>query len=179
LATGEAGSPAVDREETDPDRAMTRARHAFVAKVTEDYERWSYNTAVAACMSFVNDLYHYVQSEAGPRRQTLDDAVDALLLVLAPMTPHITAELWQMRTGRHIHEERWPAFDPELARAETVTMIVQINGKVRDRIDIDASSTEEEMEKLALASPRIVDHLAGRTPRNIIIVVPKLVNIVI
>jgi leucyl-tRNA synthetase len=178
LATGEAGSPPVEREETDADRDLTRARHAFVAKVTDDYERWSYNTAVAACMSFVNDLYHYVQSESGPRRQTLDDAVDALLLVLAPMTPHVTAELWEMRRGGHIHEMGWPTFDPELATAETVTMIVQVNGKVRDRIEISASSTEEEMVKVALASPKVIEHLAGRTPRKVIVVVPKLVNLV-
>ncbi|MDQ3945834.1 MAG: leucine--tRNA ligase [Actinomycetota bacterium] len=179
LATGEAGSPAVDREETDADRAVTRARHAFVAKVTDDYERWSYNTAVAACMTFVNDLYHYVQSDAGPRRETLDDAVDALLLALAPMTPHVTAELWEIRTGGHIHEVAWPTFDPELARAETVTMIVQVNGKVRDRIDVDAAVTEEEMETVALASARVIEHLDGRTPRQVITVAPKLVNFVV
>jgi len=70
------------------------------------------------------------------------------------------------------------SFDPELAKAETVTMIVQVNGKVRDRIEVDAAITEEDMEKVALASTRVQEHLGGRTPRNVIIVRPKLVNIV-
>jgi leucyl-tRNA synthetase len=180
LATGEAGSTAVDREETDADRAVLRGRHALVGKVTDDFDRWGYNTAVAACMEYVNDLYKYIQSEDGPRRETLDDAIDAVLLVLAPMAPHISAELWERRhgAGAHIHEEPWPSFDPELAKAETVTMIVQVNGKVRDRIDVDAAITEENMEKVALGSARVQEHLGGRTPRNVIIVRPKLVNIV-
>jgi leucyl-tRNA synthetase len=180
LATGEAGSPPVDRPETDADRAVIRARHALVAKVTDDFERWGYNTGVAACMEYVNDLYRYIQSGEAPRRQTLDEAVDALLLVLAPMAPHISAELWERRhgAGAHIHEELWPVYDAELAKAETVTMIVQVNGKVRDRIDVDAAVTEEEMEKVAMASARVQEHLGGRAPRNVIIVRPKLVNIV-
>ena len=180
LATGEAGGAPVERDETDADRAVTRGRHALVGKVTDDFERWGYNTAVAACMEFVNDLYKYVQAEGGPRRATLDEAIDALLLVLAPMAPHISAELWERRhgAGAHVHEVAWPSFDPELAKAETVTMIVQVNGKVRDRIDVDSAIVEEEMEKVALASPRVQEHLGGRTPRNVIIVRPKLVNIV-
>ena len=180
LATGEAGSAPVNRDESDADRAVVRGRHALAARVTEDFDRWGYNTAVAACMEYVNDLYKYVQAEAGPRRETLEEAIDALLLVLAPMAPHLSAELWERRhgTGAHVHEQPWPAFDPELAKAETVTMIVQVNGKVRDRIDVDAAITEEDMEKVAMASTRIQEHLAGRTPRNVIIVRPKLVNIV-
>jgi leucyl-tRNA synthetase len=180
LATGEAGSPPVDRAETDADRAVVRARHAVVAKVTDDFERWGYNTAVAACMEYVNELYKYIQSADGPRRETLDEAIDALLLVLAPMAPHISAELWERRhgAGAYVHDEPWPSFDAELARAETVTMIVQVNGKVRDRIDVDAGIAEEEMEKVAMASARVQEHLAGRAPRNVIIVRPKLVNIV-
>jgi len=180
LATGEAGSPPVDRAETEADRAVVRARHGLVAKVTDDFERWGYNTGVAACMEYVNDLYKYIQSDDGPRRETLDEAVDALLLVLAPMAPHISAELWERRhgAGAHVHEEPWPAYDAELAKAETVTMIIQVNGKVRDRIDVDAAISEVEMEKVALASARVQEHLGGRAPRNVIIVRPKLVNLV-
>jgi leucyl-tRNA synthetase len=181
LAVGEAGSEPVERDETDADRAVTRARHALVAKVTDDVERWAYNTAVAACMEYVNELYRYVQSPEGPRRATLDDAIDALLLALAPMCPHVTAELWERRQGEgaHVHDERWPSFDPDLARAESVVMIVQVNGKVRDRIDVPASVSESEMEELALASPRVQELLGGRTPRRVITVPPNLVNVVV
>jgi leucyl-tRNA synthetase len=179
LATGEAGSAAVDRDETDADRAVTRGRHALVQKVTDDFDRWAYNTAVAAGMEFVNDLYHYVQSADGPRRATLDEAIDALLLALAPMCPHITAELWEQRHDAHIHTERWPSFDAGLAQAETVEMVIQVNGKVRDRIEVPAEIDEADMEQRAFASPRIQEILAGQTPRRVIKVPPKLVNIVV
>ncbi|HLF40937.1 MAG TPA: leucine--tRNA ligase [Acidimicrobiia bacterium] len=178
LATGEVGDPPVDRDETPADKEITRGRHALVRKVTDDFDRWAYNTAVAACMEYVNDLYRYAQSPDGARRATLDEAVDTLLLVLAPMAPHITAELWERRRGGHIHEEPWPTFDPDAADADTVTMIVQVNGKVRDRIDVDASITEEQMKERALASVKVAEHLGGREIRKVIAVPPKLINLV-
>jgi leucyl-tRNA synthetase len=94
------------------------------------------------------------------------------------MTPHITAELWEMRRGGHIHTEPWPTFDDALAAAEAVTMIVQVNGKVRDRIEVPAGVTEDQMRTLALESPRVAEILEGREPRKVITVPPKLVNIV-
>ena len=100
---------------------LERATHALVAKVSEDYDRWSYNTVVAACMEFTNLLYKHVQAGA-----PVDDAVDKLLLVLAPMTPHVTAELWEQRRGGHIHAESWPVADPELARLQSVAMVVGV-----------------------------------------------------
>jgi leucyl-tRNA synthetase len=179
LATGEAGSEPVEREVTDADRAITRGRHALVARITDEFERWSYNTAVAGCMEFVNDLYRYIQSEEGPRRATLDEAVDTLLLVLAPMVPHITAELWERRRGGHIHEEPWPTFDPELAQSETVEMVIQVNGKVRDRMAVDAGITKEQMVERAVASAKVQEHLGGHEPRRVITVPPKLINLVV
>ncbi|MGH8998989.1 MAG: leucine--tRNA ligase [Acidimicrobiia bacterium] len=173
----EAHAP-VERAETDADRAVIRARHGLVQRVGGDFERWSYNTAVAACMEFVNEVYHYVQSEEGPRQATLDDAVDTLLLVLAPMCPHLCAEAWEARHGGHIHDQAWPDFDPELAVAETVVMVVQVNGKVRERIEVPSGITEDEMRRRALASPKVAEVLEGRAPRKVITVPPKLVNIV-
>ena len=87
-----------------PTRRSHRSTHKMIDRITGDYDRWSYNTAVAACMEFTNELYRYVQADEGPHGETLDDAVDALLLVLAPAVPHITAELWEQRHGDHIHE---------------------------------------------------------------------------
>jgi leucyl-tRNA synthetase len=180
LATGEAGAEPVDRDGTDADRKVTRARHSLVAKATDDFERWAYNTAVAACMEYTNELYHYVQAAEAPRRETLDEAVDALLLVLAPMAPHIAAELWERRHGEgaHIHDQPWPGFDPALAQAETVTMVVQVNGKVRDRVEVAAGITEAEMTELALGSAKVQEHLGGREPRRVICVPPNLINLV-
>jgi leucyl-tRNA synthetase len=171
LATGDVAP--VDGA-TPPPGDLRRATHALLARVSEDYDRWSYNTAVAACMEFTNLLNKHAQAGA-----SVDEAVDALLLVLAPMTPHVTAELWERRhPGQHIHTQEWPAFDPALASALIETMIVQVNGKVRDRIEVDAGVDEAEMERLALASPRVQAVLEGAKPRKVITRPPRLVNLV-
>jgi leucyl-tRNA synthetase len=159
------------------DVAVRRATHRLIERVTRDYERWSYNTAVAACMEFVNLLHPYVHHDG--HMDVVDEAVDTLLLLLAPMTPHMAAEAWQRRHGNHIHLRAWPVSDPELATEERVTMVVQVNGKVRDRIEVAPDLVEDDAERLALASPAVVDCLAGAVPRRVIVKPPKLVNIVV
>jgi leucyl-tRNA synthetase len=186
LATGQV-TPGPERpperagpvEGTQPGDDLVHATHRLIARVDDDYERWSYNTAVAACMEFTNLVYRHVQSGAsGPE---VDAAVDSLLLLLAPMTPHITAELWERRKGDGalIHGEAWPEADPALAVVARETMIVQVNGKVRDRIDVAADVDEAEMQRLALASPRVHAALEGRTPARVVSRPPKLVNLVV
>jgi leucyl-tRNA synthetase len=181
VATGEApGSDAIaDREPTAADEAVERATHRLIARVTDELDRWSYNTAVAAFMEFVNDLFRYLQSEGGARRQTFDQAVDTLLLLMAPMAPHITAELWERRRGGHIHTEAWPEADPAMLTVERVTMIVQVNGKVRDRLDVPAGIDEAEAERLALASDKVRQQLDGGSPKKVIVRPPNLVNVVV
>ena len=107
-----------------------------------------------------------MRAPAGPQSDVLDEAFDALLGVMAPMTPHVTAELWERRhgPGPSIHARRWPEFDPELVRTETVTMVVQVNGKVRDRIEVDPAISEDDARDRALASPRVLEALAGAAP---------------
>ena len=164
---------------TEADETMVRARHRLVRDVTTDFERWSYNTAVAKYMAFVNDLYRYVQSDAGVHGPTLELAIDSLLRVMAPAVPHVTAELWARRhDGAHIHELDWPTADELLLVAETETMIVQVNGKLRDRIEVAADIAASDAEALAMASDRVVGFLAGAAPRKVIVRPPKLVNIV-
>jgi leucyl-tRNA synthetase len=167
-----------DRDPTGPDEEVERARHRLIARVDDDFARWSYNTAVAALMEFTNALYRYVQ--AGARRRTLDQAVDTLLLLMAPMAPHMTAELWERRRGEgaRVHGERWPVADPELVRLETVTLVVQVNGKVRDRLEVSADIDEAEAERLALGSPRVQELLGGAAPRKVVARPPRLVNVV-
>jgi len=179
LADGSFGATPVDRDPIPADVEIDRMANRLIARVSEDFERWSYNTAVAACMEATNDLYRYVQAPDGPRRATLDAAIDTLLLVMAPMVPHITAELWERRRGGHVHAEPWPVADPALLAVETVTMVVQINGKVRDRIEVDAAIGESEARDLALASSKVSEALAGTEPRTVIVRVPKLVNVVL
>ncbi|WP_334142718.1 leucine--tRNA ligase [Rhabdothermincola sp.] len=180
LATGAAlPTEAIDREPTEADEQIDKATHRLIARVTDEYERWSYNTAVAAFMEFTNQLYRYVQAEAAPRRETLDAAIDTLLLLMAPMTPHITAELWERRRGGHIHEQPWPEADPSKLTVDTVTLVVQVNGKVRDRLAVPAGIDAVEAERLALASPKVQANLAGRSPAKVIARPPKLINLVV
>ena len=158
---------------------LARAAHRLVARITDEFERWSYNTAVAACMEFTNLLTRHVQ--AGASGPPVEAAVDNLLLVMAPMSPHVTAELWERRhgAGRHIHAESWPGFDPALAAEDTVTMVVQVNGKVRDRIEVPAGIEEEAARQLALESPKVQSLLNGRLPSRIVARAPRLVNVVL
>jgi leucyl-tRNA synthetase len=150
---------------------VTRATHRLIEKVSDDSDRWSYNTAVAALMEFTNLLY---------KQGATDEAVDTVLLLLAPMTPHITAELWERRhAGEHIHEQKWPRADPDLARLQTVTMVVQVNGKVRDRLEVDPAIDEAEAERLALASDKVRDAINGAQPKKVIARPPRLVNLVV
>jgi leucyl-tRNA synthetase len=173
------GATIGEREPTPADLEIERATHRLVARITDEFERWSYNTAVAGCMEFVNDLYRYLQSDVGARRETLDDAVDHLLLVMAPMCPHITAELWERRGGGRIHDEAWPQADETKLTVESVTMVIQVNGKVRDRIEVDPGIGDDEARDRALASERVRRHLDGSEPRRVVVRAPKLVNVVL
>ncbi|MET0826694.1 MAG: leucine--tRNA ligase, partial [Acidimicrobiales bacterium] len=179
LGVGEAPGTVVDREAIPADIEQDRSRHRLIQRVTDGYERWSYNTSVSAFMEFTNGLYHYLQSEDGARRETLDAAVDSVLLLMAPMAPHITAELWERRRGGHIHTEPWPVADPAMTTVATVTMIVQVNGKVRDRIEVDAGIGEDDAVATALASAKVQAHLNGGQPKKVITRPPKLVNLVV
>jgi len=164
-------SPAVPAAQGDAVDDIERATHRLIERVSDEYARWSYNTAVASFMEFVNLLY---------KEGSTPFAIDSLLLLLAPMAPHVTAELWERRhPGEHVHEQPWPQFDASLALQERVTMVVQINGKVRDRIEVDVDIDTQEMERLALASVRVQEHLRGQLPKRVIPRAPKLVNLVV
>ena len=183
--TGEARHP------TEADEEIQTATHRLIDRVTRDFEKWAYNTAVAACMEFTNLLYRYVKQP--PRPETLDFAIDTLLLLMAPMVPHITAELWEIRHSDEangdeqapkshssdIHRQPWPTPDPKRLQVERCTMIVQVNGKLRDRIEVDATITEDEATQTALASPRVAPLLEGASPKRVIAKPPNLINLVV
>ncbi len=166
MAQAEA-QPAAPRD-SDVDRAV----HRTIAKVTEDLQTYSFNTAVAAMMELSNALQHAM----GPSR---DEGVSTLLLLLAPFAPYMTEELWERRGGRgSVHRQIWPAFDPTVAAAKEVTLVVQIDGKVRERITAPAGISNSDAEELALASPKVKAALAGRVIERKIVVPDRLVNIV-
>jgi len=166
MAQSEAEPPG--RRDPDVDRVV----HRTIAKVTDDLQTYSFNTAVAAMMELSNALQH----ATGPSR---DEGVATLLLLLAPFAPYMTEELWELRGGRSsIHREGWPTFDPAIAAAKEVTLVVQIDGKVRDRINAAAGISQPAAEELAMASPKVKAALHGRDPERTIFVPDRLVNFV-
>ena len=150
---------------------VDRAAHRLIQRVTDDFERWSYNTAIAAFMEFTNLLY---------KQGSTAFAIDTLLQLVAPAAPHMTAELWERRhPGEHVHTRAWPVADPELARLDTVEMVVQVNGKKRDVLEVDPAIGEADAEAAAMASAKVLEAIDGATPRKVIVRPPKLVNIVV
>ncbi len=159
-------------------RELSRTTHQTIKKVTEDLGRLHFNTMVAALMEFTNYLGKVKEAQAVT---TLDweKSIDTLLRLLSPTTPHLTEELWQ-KTGREysIHNQSWPVWDEALAKDEEITLVVQVNGKVRDRITVPASITEDEARQLAPDRPKIKPYLTDKTVTKVIYVPGKLVNLV-
>lgn len=165
-----------DDEET---RALRRKTHQTIKKVTEDLASFSFNTAVAALMEFRNALQEAKRSDLY-KTEAWDEAVESLLLLLSPMAPHITEELWSCLGHPYsIHQQVWPVWDKEIAAEETLTLIIQINGKLRDRLEVPVGIEEEKAKAVALTSENVQRHLGGAEPRKMIYVPGKLVNIVV
>jgi leucyl-tRNA synthetase len=159
-------------------REMRRLTHRTLQRVTADYEGFRWNTAIAALMEMTNGLSR--AREAGSvDGETWGEAIRTMLLMMAPITPHLAEELWERRGGSYsIHQQAWPKFDPDLARQDEVTLVVQVNGKVRDRIAVAADIGEEAAKELAVSSEQVQRQLQGREPRKVIYVPGKLINIV-
>jgi leucyl-tRNA synthetase len=156
-----------------PTPELERAVNRTIKAVTEDFESFGFNTAIARMMELVNELARL----KGPVPRA---AAEPLLKLLAPVAPFITEELWHRYGNRDsIHLEPWPSYDESLAAAEKVTMVVQVNGKVRDRIEVSPAISEEEMRMLALGSEKVRKYLDGREPDRIVTRRPNLVNLVI
>jgi len=168
-------TPAREKSHTE----LQRSTHQTIRKVTNDLERLRFNTMVAALMELSNYLARI--KEAGQvGNSAWQEAIDALLLLLAPSVPHLAEELWQL-TGHDysIHNQSWPEWDEELAREEEITLVVQVNGKLRDRITVPASITEAEAKEKALASQRVKTYLEDKESIRTIYVPGKLVNLVV
>ena len=157
--------------------ALRREVHGAVARVSADIERYGFNTAVAACMELTNTIYKHVH--AGTDETAVDEAVRTLLELLAPMAPHLAAEAFDRRYAEHVHTQAWPVADPAYLVADEVTMVVQVNGKLRDRIVVAAAISEAEATELALASEKVSELLGGAAPRRIVAKPPHLVNVVV
>ncbi len=163
----------------DADIGLRRAVHQSIRQVGSDLEAFKWNTAVAALMSLRNEL------SARRRRQDVSaevwfEAIETLLLLLAPFAPHVTEELWRRRGyTESIHMASWPAVDEAAAAEDRVTMVVQVNGKVRDRIEVPASIDATAAEQLALSSERVMAYTSESPVKKVIVREPHLVNVVV
>jgi len=167
----------------DADRSQRRMTHQTIGRVTTDIEqRQQLNTAVSAMMELVNSLYAFTDSKyVGPNSPpVVREALEALVRMLSPFAPHTCEELWEM-LGHHdgLSAAQWPEFDPQLAKPDFVVIPVQVNGKVRSRLTVPAESSEKELEKLALADPAVMAHLAGKQVKKVVVAKGRLVSLVI
>src|SRR3984957_990034 len=163
------------------DDEVRRVVHRTIDKVTYDLEHWGHNTAVAALMELLNAISKQARSDHGMERATLDEAIDTLVTLLAPMTPHVTAEIWELRHPgeKSVHVQPWPVADPELVKRAKVTMVVQVNGKVRARLEVPPDISMADASAEALEDAVISAALAGATPQRIVSRPPRLVNIIV
>ncbi|MCW2277110.1 leucine--tRNA ligase [Heliophilum fasciatum] len=165
------------------DRELVRMAHVTVKRVTEDIgQRFNFNTAVSAIMELVNALYLY-KDKVAPKAQNLSlikDALARLILVLAPFAPHISEELWQAIGGSgSVHQQSWPSYDPAALVQDQVPVVVQINGKVREKLQLPNGLDGEALQAAAMDNQRVQELIQGKTIVKVITVPNKLVNIVV
>jgi leucyl-tRNA synthetase len=162
---------------------LRRKTHQTIKKVTEDIrERFHFNTAIAAIMELVNLIYQVLESKlADPMLwPVVREAVEAVIVISSPMTPHICEELWRALS----HEElllntAWPKWDDQALKAEEILIVVQVNGKLRSKITVPAEATDKELADISLNDPRIADFIEGKEVRKVVVVPKKLINIVV
>jgi leucyl-tRNA synthetase len=153
--------------------------HKTIKKATDDLERFHFNTMLASLMEFTNYLAKVWEARSVDVL-SWQEAIDTLLLLLAPTAPHLTEELW-MRTGHpySIHNKSFPVWEEDLVVDEKVTLVIQVNGKLRDKVLVPADIGEMEARELALSQPKVKAHLEGREVAKVIYVPQGLVNLVV
>ncbi len=164
-------------------KALRVKMHLTIKKVSEDIEkRYHLNTAVSSLMEFYNQIKRDrdILRKSPEGRAALKESLESLILLLSPFAPHLCEELWE-KTGHktYLFRAPWPAFDPEWAREEKITIVVQVNGKLRDTFEVERDSAEEQIKEKALDLPKIRTIRADRKPKKVIYIKNKLVNIVL
>ena len=160
-------------------KALRRMTHKTIKRVTADLQAFRFNTALAALMEFNNYLLKAKGSNVFGT-EAWNEALRSLVLMCAPIMPHVSEELWEELGGAYsVHTQAWPRFDEELAADEMVTLVVQVNGRVRARLNVPADIAAEEAKAAALASPNVKQYIAGKEVQQLIYVPGRLVNIVV
>jgi leucyl-tRNA synthetase len=163
------------------ERELLRKAHQTLRRVTQDFEtRWHFNSAIAQIMELVNAIYAAEPLDDGVRPAVQKEVLELVTLMLAPMTPHLAEELWEMLGHKDgLWTVAWPAINEELAKEDEVEIPVQVNGKVRGRVTVAAGSGQEEVMKRAAADAGVAGHLNGKAIRKVIFVADKMLNIVV
>ncbi|MCX5970382.1 MAG: class I tRNA ligase family protein, partial [Coprothermobacterota bacterium] len=164
------------------EQALRAKTHDTIRRVSQDIEeRFRLNTAISAMMELVNAWGDYQAVSPYERNQTVEmEVLETLTLLLAPFAPHIASELWE-RAGKtgDVHRAPWPVWDEDILKMEKTTLVIQVNGKLRDRLEVQKGLTAEETERLILDSPGVQKFLEGKPVRKVIVVPDKIANIVV
>ena len=164
-------------------RSLHRKTHQTIRKVTRDLENdFHFNTAISAVMELVNLMFSLVSDEAEHKiiPAVTKEAVDSTLLLLSPMTPHFCSELWEISGHEeHLEEHSWPSFNPESAKEDEITVVLQVNGKVRSRLSVPPEINDDELKALTLQDDKVLKFVGSKPIRKVIVVPKKLVNVVV
>jgi leucyl-tRNA synthetase len=164
-------------------RDLRRKEHETIMRVTRDMgERFHFNTAIAAIMELINELYTAKDElkGTGDGRFALSSAVSSALIALSPAAPHICEELWQrLGYGTPLAQRPWPKHDEEALKADEITVVVQVNGKLRARIQTAPDASREDLEAKALAEDNVKRHMDGKAVKKVIVVPGKLINVIV
>ena len=153
---------------------LLRFQHKTIKKVSEDLNRYHFNTAISAIMEYVNFLYQI------DTKQITKEAIETLILVLAPLVPHISDEIWEsIGNNGFTVQEKWLVYNSEYLKEDTIKIAVQVNGKLRDAMSVNADSSDDEIKKLAQQTDKVAVYISGKEIKKIIYVPKKLVNIVV
>ncbi|HVR79910.1 MAG TPA: leucine--tRNA ligase [Acidimicrobiia bacterium] len=167
-----------ERAPNHADAELIAATHRTVKKVTEDIDRFHFNTIVSSLMALANEFQTYLSGE--PRAEAFDEAYKTMILMLAPAAPHISHELWELRNYQGmLAREPWPTWNEDLVTEATVTMVVQVNGKVRDRVEVASDISPEDAEELALSLEKVQGWIDGASVSKVIARPPNLINFVV
>jgi leucyl-tRNA synthetase len=172
-------APSTSKPAKGIERELRRKVHQTLRSMTYDLDNFQFNTTVSSLMELLNFMYS-ARDQGAVGTSAWDEAVDIYLRMMAPITPHIAEEIWTSLGKEYsIHNQLWPKLDEEAAKDDEITLIVQVNGRLRDRITVPADISKADAETKALDSEAVQKYLEGKTPRKIIVVPKRLVNIVV
>jgi leucyl-tRNA synthetase len=165
---------------TEKEKALLRKAHRTLRRVTQDFEtRWHFNSSIAQIMELTNAIYAAEPLQEGVRPEVQKEVLELVTLMLAPMTPHLSEELWEMLGHKNgLWTVSWPAFNPDLAKEEEVEIVVQVSGRVRGKVKVPAGAAQQDVLNLAQAEASVTAHLDGKKIVKVIYVPDKLLNIV-